>query len=225
MLTLLLEVRRSAGRSCGSLVFLCLAMHYGTALSHAQPLTFAYEGVIDSATGGAEFTDLIGEVLFFQFTFDPDVMDTNSDPIVSEFPAIDSIQACVGPGGNVVRYHEDSGNVTLTDSVPPPDSAAVIDGSITPGQGTMLAGLEITAVEMRLGIPTTPFITSVLPRVQPDPANFSGNELFVEWGGGAGRISATDLRITDPVPEPSAAVITAVASAMCCLSRRRKLCR
>ncbi len=199
------KVLRGRRRFYYPMALAIITLQAQTPRSYAQPRTFAYEGIVESAVGGAEFEELVGRLLFFQFTYDAGTTDTNPDPSVGEFPAISSIQACIGPGGNVVRYHEDSGNVTLTDSADPDvsTSVSVIGGLATPDTGTGWGGLDLTRAGMTLGQSLTPFSTSALPTVQPDPTNFVGNELFIEWGDGAGRISATDLRITDPVPEPT----------------------
>ena len=175
----------------------------------ADQATFAYAGIVDGATGGSEFDALLGEQFFFQFTFDPSAPDAEpSDNMVGLFNAISSIQACIGPGGETASYHEDTGNVTLTDSASPDISGDVyeVDG-LTFGSGTPIGGFGMTNVGLSLFDETgNAFNNDMLTSLQPNPIDFSSGRLLIEWGNGAGRITASKFRIVDPinVPEPSA---------------------
>ena len=203
---------------------LALAVSFGLAApSHAAPITFAYEGTVNFTFGGPAFDAFLGQTLRIEYTFESTTADSTAATNRGDYAAITSMTATVGTYSATAA----AGPIVVFDNLNGNDEYGVLGISAV---GPPIGGMPLNFLQIQLQDPTqTAFANDALPTVQPDPANFGGNNfLAINFFGGrknSGNIG-TDLvtisPVTAPVPEPGTLAMFGLGLAGLGYMRRRR---
>ena len=184
----------------------------------AAPITFAYEGIVDSTTGGAVFDAFQGETLRIQYTYDSDAIDNNPVANQGSYAGI-SLSVSVTGG-----YAATLGFDLTTEDAGLGDHFTVDSNTTLPGPHQTVDGLDLTGFLLTItDITSTMFSNDSLPLFQPIPNLLSTMVLtFSDGGTSSGTIQANTVTVADVVPEPGALVIFGLGLAGLGITRRRR---
>jgi hypothetical protein len=119
--------------------------------AHAAPITFAYQGIVDSTTGGAAFDAFMGETIRLEYTFDPD-FDLDALPgdfdrgfypdVITAISATVGGYSATGSGGSIF--------VSAENFMAVEDEYSVVAGAGGDISGPDIGGLPLVYVELYL---------------------------------------------------------------------------
>ena len=191
----------------------------------AAVITFAYEGTVDSTSGGAAFDAFLGQTIRIEYTFDSTTADIfPADPNAGRYPAVLSMTATAGPYSATAA----DGRITVWDNVFGMDRYRVDGLSLS---GAPIGGLPLDQIFIDLQDNTgLAFTDDFLPLVQPDPGDFPGATILsLEFDDGSnnGRIATAQSAIISPVadtpiPEPGTLALLGLGLAGLGYVRRRR---
>jgi hypothetical protein len=186
--------------------------------SRAAPITFAYEGIVDSTTGGTAFAAFLGETLRIQYSYDSAAIDNNPSLTQGSYAGI-SLSVSVTGG-----YAASLGFDLTTDDAVLGDHFTVDSNSTLPGPHQTVDGLDLTGFLLTItDISSTMFSDDSLPLFQPFPNLLSTMVLtFSDGGTSSGTIQANTVTVADVVPEPGTLVIFGLGLAGLGITRRRR---
>jgi hypothetical protein len=212
------NIGRTTRRLAIAVLSLAVMLPAFSSTSHAAPITFAYEGIVDSTTGGAVFDAFQGETLRIQYTYDSDAIDNN--PVANQGAYAGISLAVSVTGGYAATLGFDL--TTVDDAVA--DDFAITSNSALPGPHQTIDGLDLTGFLLTItAIPATMFTDDSLPLFQPFPNLLSTMVLtFSDGGANSGTIQANTVTVADVVPEPGALVIFSLGLAGLGFTRRRR---
>lgn len=206
------------GRQVIAAMSLAVSLAAFSSVSSAAPITFAYEGTVDSTTGGAAFDAFLGETLRIEYTYDDAAVDTDPDPTQGAFAGI--TLAVTVTGG----YAATLGFDMTTDDDPLGDHFTIDSNGTLPGPHQTVGGLDLVGFALDItDITSTTFVDDSLPLFQPFTTLISTMVLtFSDGGAGSGTIQANFVNIAEDVPEPGALLVFGFGLAGLGFVRRRR---
>ena len=171
---------------------ICLtAMMFSTTTAQAEPLTFSYQGVVDSSDGGGtDFSDLVGEMMTVTYTFESTTPDSAAMPPFpfpipnqGTYPAITAIQVSVGS----FTYMATAGTIGTRNDDPLVNFRDEYTVSASERDGLMglgIGGIPVERFRLRLSDPDgTVFDSDALPATQPNPLDFGITSMGLSFSG------------------------------------------
>lgn len=205
-------------RTSSAIALLGFALFAGAPDAGAVPITFAFEGVVASVSGGLStaavpITD--GAAITGTFTFETTAADTDADPNVGIYPAA-AIAMTLDYGGYTASFGSSLGLTIFNETgvfAPANDSFDLVIDPAASG------GFDATLVSFQLyGSLVGVFDDDSIPVTPPDPADFFSPTIFIQFPEGTATGSLTSLSL---VPEPKrAAILVLVLLAVPMLGRR-----
>jgi hypothetical protein len=216
-----------------SLVFATLlAAILNPASATAVPLTFIYEGLIDSilvpTAYESAFNPFLGKTIRVEYTFESTTPD--SDPHTSYGEYLDAITGITMTLGAVV-YSASFGHIGISNDIGVDQYGFVVFGVFDGMTGPSVGGLFPERFSLALQDGTSTFFSSdTLPTMQPDPSAFpflgGMSFLFSDpadpiYLGGTEfvQLSSNNLYV---VPEPASASLLAAGLATLAIRVRRR---
>ena len=189
---------------------LSMSLGLGSGVAQAATITFAYEGIIDFAIGGAAFDAFLGETLRIEYTFDDTAMG-NVDLIASSSSGgytLSTYTATVG-GNSYNGVGNAFSSIFVNDDLF--DGLNVVDRYLVTlnsagAVGPAIGGLAFDGARIEFKDSTMTAITGDgLPVIQPDPSAFDALLLRIIFGE-EGELSASIVTISavSAVPVPAA---------------------
>lgn len=220
------RIAKKAAIATGAFMALAAASVTG---AQAAPITFAYEGTVNIASGGAAFDAFLGQTAKFEFTFEPTTAtddfpgDTTDGAYQNAITAISVTvggYSATGSGGLIRVYdeHFSNGDEYLI-------NAFVGLGEIAGADigGLALSGVDLILSEMAGGSAIT---SDALLLVQPDPADFSLDTFFLTFFDGVSEFGTIEvLGLTSSstaVAEPGTLAVFGLGLAGLGYARRRR---
>ncbi len=199
-------------------ISLAVSLSAFSSFSHAAPITFSYEGIVDSTTGGAVFDAFQGETLKIDYTYDSAAVDNNGSPTQGSYAGI-TLDVTVSGG-----YAATLGFDLTTEDAVLGDHFTIASNSTLPGPHQTVGGLDLTGFLLTItDISGTMFSDDSLPLFQPIPNLLSTMVLsFSDGGSGSGTIQANTVTVAADVPEPGALIVFGFGLAGLGIIRRRK---
>ncbi|NKB19272.1 MAG: PEP-CTERM sorting domain-containing protein [Alphaproteobacteria bacterium] len=188
------------------------AITLATTAAQAAPITFAYEGIVNSGVGGPAFSAFIGQTATLEYTFDDAAPDLSPGAASGQY-ALTSTSVTIG--GSV--WTVAGGNLFIDDGAM--DRNRFNNSGAT---GPSVGGFGPLGIFLDMDDATgTALSSDALPLTQPDPADFGLTQFGV--GFGLGSINVQTFTIADTaVPEPGALIVFGFGLAGLSFIRRRK---
>ncbi len=192
---------------------LSMSLGLGSGIAQAATITFAYEGIIDFAAGGAAFDAFLGETLRIEYTFDDTAMgnvDLNASSSAGGY-TLSTYTATVG-SNSYNGVGSSSSDISVTDDTFSNGSSFFDRYLVTPDGvgpvGPAIGGLAFRGARIEFLDSTMTAITGDgLPLIQPDPSAFDALLLRISFDDNddfEGRLSASIVTVS-AVPVPAAA--------------------
>jgi len=170
------------------------------------PVTFQYSGTADLTAGGPDFDAHSGSPISLSFTFDSNLIDSNPS-LNGDYASISSIEVTlgantytgVGPGGSNIP-----GTINIINNGVNPDQY-ILNATVT---GPAIGGLdEVFLVLILTDVSQSVFATDSLPLIPPNPLDFSGSQLRLDFNssipggpGGFGTIGTNSVILGPALP-------------------------
>jgi hypothetical protein len=201
-----------------------VAIGVGT-IEAAPILTFAYEGTIDYALGGAPFEAFLGEIMRVEYTFDGATPDTDASPSIGNYVgAVSLLTLSVGANIYSTITNSSIGVQHFPLFINPSTDIGWDQCTVTSTLvGPKIGGLAALSGDVSFhASPANVFTSDALPLTQPDPFGFTDTTLkitFYAFGDGtlmAGIVAAHDIVIA-PASVPEPASLALVGTVLVCL--------
>jgi len=207
-----------------AVTIVCVLANFCPANARADLVTFAYEGAIDNAVGGAAFDAFLGQTIRIDYTFESTTSDGSGDTDYGDCSdPTGQVTLTVGSNdyvssGVVLSIFEDSFFAgTTTDGYVVEPAGVVTGPAIGAGAGFVFF-LDLSDSTH------TAFTSDALPLIQPDPNAFDTELLQIEFrtldGALVGSLASSAVSIAS-VPEPSAFACCALVSLVLGVTHRR----
>ncbi len=172
--------------------------------AQADLITFAYEGTIDHASGGAAFDAFLGETIRFEYTFESTTADSDPDPTLGFYQdPTGALTLTVGSSIYSSGIDINVANNFFAEGDTIDDYSVDAAGPVT---GPLIGGAHDIAFTFRmLDFTHTAFNDDSLPLIQPNPGSFDFSNLGIDFlsdGGFVGGLRTSSFAIAS-VPEPS----------------------
>jgi hypothetical protein len=151
-----------------------------TVTLYGAPVTFQYSGIVDLTSGGPDF-DAHDEVpISLSFTFDSDLIDSNSS-LNGDYSSVSSIEVNLGTNtytGVGAGGSNNPGTISIINNGTNPDQY-LLNATVT---GPAIGGLdEVFLVLVLSDNSKSVFATDSLPLIPPNPLNFSSSQLRLDF--------------------------------------------
>lgn len=179
--------------------------------SHAVPITFSYDGVVNIGVGfpdSAPFAAFLGETIRMVYTFESATPDSNPSANGDYLGAVASVELFLGSS----IYTATTGNIIMINYGSTPDQYIVdIPGGLI---GSAVGGMPLIDLDLILTDNTgTALGDEALATIQPEPSDYSDATLQLTFRDphnpfdGSGLVQAYGTVHISPVPEPSAVLL------------------